>query len=76
MRQLKKGGMYFIKDEFFELMNDPYLKSNKHCKRPHYYCLQDQEDGIYWMIPLSSRVEKYRKRQKNCVLTKKLHIQE
>ena len=68
--------MYFIKDEFFELMNDPYLKSNKHCKRPHYYCLQDQEDGIYWMIPLSSRVEKYRKRQKNCVLTKKLHIQE
>ena len=25
--------------------------------RPHYYCFE----GIYWMIPLSSRVEKYRR---------------
>ena len=29
--------------------------------RPHYYCFEDTNTGIYWMIPLSSRVEKYRR---------------
>lgn len=56
----KKTGFYIIKDTFFEDMADPYLKSNKTESRPHYYCFADGEDGIYWMIPLSSRIEKYR----------------
>ena len=29
--------------------------------RPHYYCFEDTNTGIYWMIPLSSRVEKYKR---------------
>ena len=42
-------------------MADPYLKGNKSENRPHYYCLEDMSYDVYWMIPLSSRVEKYQK---------------
>jgi hypothetical protein len=42
-------------------MADPNLKGNKQGNRPHYYCFQDDNDGIYWMIPLSSKVEKFRR---------------
>ena len=56
-----KAGFYIIKDEFFTEMNDPYLKGNKQGNRPHYYCFKDNEDGIFWVIPLSSRIEKYKK---------------
>lgn len=60
-RQMKKTGFYIIKDKFFEDMPDPYLKGNKAGNRPHYYCLEDTSTGIYWMIPLSSRIDKYRR---------------
>jgi len=50
-----------IKDQFFEDVSDPYLKRNKEGNRPHYYCFEDTNSGIYWMIPLSSRIAKYRK---------------
>ena len=42
-------------------MPDPYLKGNKAGNRPHYYCFEDTATGIYWMIPLSSRIDKFRK---------------
>lgn len=57
---MKKTGFYIIKDVFFQDMADPYLKGNKQGNRPHYYCFQDNVDGIYWMIPLSSKVDKFR----------------
>ena len=57
---MKKTGFYIIKDAFFDKVNDPYLKGNKEGNRPHYYCLEDA-DGLYWMIPLSSKIEKYQK---------------
>lgn len=53
------SGFYIIKDEFFHNMNDPYLKGNKTESRPHYYCFQDTTQGIYWMIPMSSKIKKY-----------------
>lgn len=55
-----KSGFYLIKDKFFEDMNEPYLKGNKKENRPHYYCFEDAK-GIFWMIPLSSKVDKYKK---------------
>jgi len=58
---MKKTGFYIIKDKFFEDMPDPYLKGNKEGNRPHYYCFEDRNTGIYWMVPLSSRIEKYRR---------------
>ena len=58
---MKKTGFYIIKDKFFEDMPDLYLKGNKAGNRPHYYCFEDTSIGIYWMIPLSSRIDKYRR---------------
>lgn len=58
---MKERGFYIIKDKFFQDMNDPYLKGNKESNRPHYYCFREEETGLYWMIPLSSRIDKYKK---------------
>jgi len=60
-KRMRKTGFYIIKDKFFEDMSDPYLKGNKSENRPHYYCLEDKSTGIYWMIPLSSRIDKYKR---------------
>ncbi|MDY2731940.1 MAG: hypothetical protein SOV49_06540 [Erysipelotrichaceae bacterium] len=57
---MKKTGFYITKD-FFEKMEDPYLKSNKEGNRPHCYCFKEDATGVYWMILLLSCVEKYRK---------------
>ena len=58
---MKITGFYIIKDSFFEDMSDPYLKGNKEGNRPHYYCFEDMNTGIYWVIPLSSRIDKYKR---------------
>lgn len=47
---MKKSGFYIIKEQFFEEMNEAYLKGNKKENRPHYYCFEDEDTGIYWMI--------------------------
>ena len=57
---MKRTGFYIIKEKFFEDMSDPFLKGNKGENRPHYYCFEDTYTGIFWMIPLSSRIDKYR----------------
>ena len=58
---MENCGFYIIKDSFFDEMNDPNLKGNKKENRPHYYCFKDSLEGLYWMIPLSSRITKYQK---------------
>ncbi len=58
---MKKTGFYIVKDKFFEDMSDPYLKGNKAGNRPHYYCFEDTGTGIFWMIPLSSQINKYKR---------------
>ncbi len=58
---MEKHSFYVIKDEFFDKFNDPYLKGNKEENRPHYYCFNDETPDLYWVIPMSSRIEKYRK---------------
>ena len=60
-KHMKKTGFYIICDKFFEDISDPYLKGNKEGNRPHYYCFEDTSAGIYWMIPLSSRIDKYKR---------------
>ena len=59
---MKANHFYVIKDEFFDKVNDPSLMLNKK-GRPCYYCIKEQleTDDIYWMIPLSSKIEKYKK---------------
>lgn len=62
MSNMTLCGFYILKDDFFTEMNDDYLKDNKEGNRPFYYCVKEVigEKNIYWMIPLSSRVEKYK----------------
>ena len=58
------GKFYFIKDEFFEIVNDKELMKNKEnsIKRPCYYCFKSKEnEKIIWFIPVSTKIEKYKK---------------
>ncbi len=56
---MKINCCYNIKDDFFDKFDDPYLKGNKEEKRPHYFCLRDDDvKGLFWMIPLSRQIER------------------
>ena len=58
--QFVSGHLYFIKDSFFEYVDDPNLMINyQNSSRPHYYAVRDRKTNLYWMIPCSTRVEKY-----------------
>lgn len=57
---MEVNSIYVIKDEFFEYFNDPYLKGNKEENRPHYYSFSDNKTGLYWIVPMSTRIEKYK----------------
>lgn len=54
-------GFYIISDKFFEDFPDPYLKGNKEENRPHYFAVKSQSSAIYWMIPMSSKIDKYKR---------------
>lgn len=59
---MQPGVLYFIEDSFFEKVNDPYLKiDHETTKRPHYFVFKDKDTVLYWVIPCSHRVGKYRK---------------
>lgn len=63
LMEIRQGYSYHIKDEFFNLVQDKYLMSNKEQGnyRPHYYAIQDKKNPkLYWMIPISSQAEKYK----------------
>ena len=53
-------GFYIRSDDFFKDFPDRYLKGNKKQNRPHYYAIKDK-NGLLWMIPMSSRIEKYQR---------------
>ncbi|MGN1326566.1 MAG: type III toxin-antitoxin system CptIN family toxin [Clostridia bacterium] len=62
--QIEKNRFYFIKDIYFKIIKDAEILQNKKNgnKRPCYYCFKDEKDNnILWMIPISSKVEKYQK---------------
>lgn len=61
------GSLYFVSDEFFAKIQDPYLKINyENTKRPHYFAFKDSETGLYWLVPCSSKIEKF-----ECLIQKK-----
>lgn len=59
--KVKTGYLYHIKDKFFDIVNDEKLMTNheRGKKRPTYFTIKDKD--ILWFIPLSSKVEKYKK---------------
>lgn len=61
MEKIEISGLYIVNDQYYLDYPSHYYMQNKSESRPHYYAIQDS-DGIFWMIPLSSKVEKYRAR--------------
>ena len=60
---MDSGKFYFIKNEYYEKFSNCGLMGNKsedeygRHGRPCFYCFAAEE--FYWMIPISSKVEKY-----------------
>lgn len=63
------GKLYFVKDEFYErfkncgLLENKEVLNNKLHNRPCCYLFKfdNQDTDIYWMVPISSKIEKYKK---------------
>lgn len=69
----KQQGLYTIKDEYFERFRNEYFMDNKQENRPYYYAVKS-DNGIIWMIPISSKIDKYKakikkdeRRYKSCI---------
>ena len=60
--EIQPGYVYHIKDSYFETAKDDKLMRNKEggAYRPTYLCLKDEKTGLLWVVPMSSRIEKYR----------------
>ena len=59
---LINGHFYFIKDSFYESLPDCNLMVNKgndieRGGRPCHYCFKEM--NYYWMVPISSQIEKF-----------------
>ena len=69
---MEVGKLYFVKDEFYEKFKGCGLLENKDIvngeshNRPCCYSFKFKESdkNIYWMIPISSQVEKYEEQYK------------
>lgn len=62
---LETGYVYHIKNEYFEFAKDKKLMKNHENgnTRPTYFCIKNTNSKILWFIPMSSKVEKYKKLQ-------------
>jgi hypothetical protein len=65
---MDKGFFYFISDTYYKKFGEEPLMNNKNMidgemhNRPCYYAFQDDTDhSIFWMIPVSSQTDKYKK---------------
>lgn len=63
---MESGYFYFISDAYYQKFQKEKLMTNKEMvngemhNRPCYYSFQDEEeDEIFWMIPVSSQMDKY-----------------
>lgn len=57
-------GLCIITDQYFLDFPNIHHMSNKHESRPYYLAVK-QEGAIWWVVPLSSRVEKYQEKIKS-----------
>lgn len=66
-KEMETGHFYYIDDSYFVDFPDPYLMKNKEAvngqmhDRPCFYAFLDGSTGIYWMIPFSSQISKFKK---------------
>jgi len=57
------NGLYKIKDKYYtDFPSDKHIQIKQ--GRPFYYAIQDQH-GMYWLIPLSTQIDKHKKKITN-----------
>jgi hypothetical protein len=63
---MNSGNFYFINDDYFKKFSGFGLLENKETVngkvhgRPCYYAFTESSTNLYWMIPISSKIEKYK----------------
>lgn len=61
-----EGHFYFLNDEYFAAFPDKNIMTNKEKQgnqehnRPCFFAFRDTDSELLWLIPISSKVEKYR----------------
>ena len=61
------ANFYFINDDYYKnfegfgLLENREIVEGKLHGRPCYYAFKEKDSPIYWMIPISSKIEKYEK---------------
>lgn len=59
------GHFYYLNDQYyadfpdFQLMQNKEKVNGKPHDRPCFYAFKDNNTGLYWLIPISSRIDKY-----------------
>lgn len=67
------GKLYFIRDDFYDKFKNCGLLENKEMingvmhGRPCCYMFKYEDNDLYWMIPVSSKIEKYERQYKHSV---------
>lgn len=56
--EVQENGLYILSDSYFAKYNTGRMMDNKLENRPHFFSLRVGE--VLWMIPISSKVDKYR----------------
>ena len=63
---MHEGYFYYLSDQYFIDFPDKFLMRNKEMidgkphNRPCFYAFKDSNTALYWMIPFSSQVDKFR----------------
>lgn len=67
--EIKPGYVYHIDDSYFDIADDPKLMTNKENgdKRPTYCCVANEENSMIWMIPMSTKTEKYKEIERRSI---------
>ncbi|KNZ42440.1 type III toxin-antitoxin system CptIN family toxin [Acetobacterium bakii] len=64
---MEHGSFYFLEDEYFTKFNDANLMNNRERidgilhDRPSFYAYCDEKTMIFWLVPISSKLEKFKK---------------
>ena len=58
-KDIIENGLYIVSDQYFVDFPSDRFMQNKGEARPNYFAVKDK-DGVFWMLPLSSKVEKYK----------------
>lgn len=60
------GNFYFLNDSYFIDFTNEMLMSNKETARgtahdrPCFYAIYDENTSLYWLIPISSKIAKFK----------------